>query len=41
LLGHGEPLKFTQDSDGLKVKFPPERPCDFVYSLKISGLKLT
>jgi alpha-L-fucosidase len=41
LLGHGEPLKFTQDSDGLKVKFPPEKPCDFVYSLKISGLKLT
>jgi alpha-L-fucosidase len=41
LLGHGEPLQFTQDAQGLKVKFPAEKPCDFVYSLKISGLKLT
>jgi alpha-L-fucosidase len=41
LLGHAGPLQFIQDSQGLKVKFPAERPCDFVYSLKISGLKLT
>ena len=40
LLGHPSPLKFTQDTTGLKVMFPPEQPCDFVYSLKISGLKL-
>jgi alpha-L-fucosidase len=40
LLGHPGTLKFTQDAEGLKVKFPPERPCDFVYSLKITGLKL-
>ena len=41
LLGHAEPLQFTQDGQGLKVKFPQEKPCEFVYSLKISGLKLT
>jgi len=41
LLGHGEPLQFTQDADGLKVKFPSEKPCDFIYTLKITGLKLT
>jgi alpha-L-fucosidase len=41
LLGNGEPLKFTQDADGLKVKFPAKKPCDYVYALKITGLKLT
>jgi alpha-L-fucosidase len=41
LLGHGEPLQFTQDADGLKVKLPSEKPCDYVYALKITGLKLT
>ena len=40
LLGHHGPLPFTQDAAGLKVTFPPEKPCDFVYSLKITGLKL-
>jgi alpha-L-fucosidase len=40
LLGHPAPLKFTHDATGLKVTFPPEKPCDFVYSLKITGLKL-
>jgi alpha-L-fucosidase len=40
LLGHAGPLKFTQDAEGLKVTFPPEKPCDFVYALKITGLKL-
>ena len=41
LLGHPGDLKFSQDAAGLKVTFPPEKPCDFVYSLKITGLKLT
>jgi alpha-L-fucosidase len=40
LLGHPGPLKFAQDAEGLKVTFPPDKPCDFVYSLKITGLKL-
>ena len=41
LLGHPGTLKFTQDAEGLKVTFPLEKPCDYVYSLKITGLKLT
>lgn len=40
LLGHPGPLSFTQEAGGLKVVFPPEKPCGFCYSLKISGLKL-
>jgi alpha-L-fucosidase len=41
LLGHQGELQFTQDADGLKVKLPAEKPCDFAYALKISGLKLS
>ena len=40
LLGHSGALEFIQDAAGLKVKFPAEKPCDYAYSLKISGLKL-
>jgi alpha-L-fucosidase len=40
LLGHPGALQFTQDTGGLKVTFPADRPCDFAYALKISGLKL-
>ena len=40
LLGHAGKLEFTQDAEGLKVKFPAEKPCDFAYVLKITGLKL-
>jgi alpha-L-fucosidase len=40
LLGHNAPLEFTQDAGGLKVTFPAEKPCDYAYSLRISGLKL-
>jgi alpha-L-fucosidase len=40
LLGHPGNLDFTRDAEGLKVKFPDQRPCDFAYSLKITGLKL-
>ncbi len=40
LLGHAGSLPFTQDAEGLKVKFPAEKPCDFAYALKITGLKL-
>jgi alpha-L-fucosidase len=38
LLGHKEPLKFAQDSAGLKVAMPAEQPCEYAYVLKISGL---
>jgi len=40
LLGHKGEIEFTQDADGLKVKFPAEKPCDYCYALKITGLKL-
>jgi alpha-L-fucosidase len=40
LLGHPGELDFTQDSDGLKVKFPADKPCDFAFALKITGLKI-
>jgi alpha-L-fucosidase len=40
MLGHAGKLKFTQDSDGLKVTLPADRPCDFAYTLKIVGLKM-
>jgi alpha-L-fucosidase len=40
LLGHAGLLAFTQDGAGLKVRFPAERPCDYAYTLKITGLKI-
>jgi alpha-L-fucosidase len=40
LLGHPGELKFTQDIVGLHVKLPIEKPCDYAYVLKITGLKL-
>jgi alpha-L-fucosidase len=40
MLGHSGDLQFSQDAEGLKVKFPAEKPCDYAYVLKISGLKL-
>jgi alpha-L-fucosidase len=40
LLGHAGALAFTQDAAGLHVKFPAEKPCDYAYVLKITGLKL-
>ena len=40
MLGHAGALAFTQDAAGLHVKFPAEKPCDYAYVLKITGLKL-
>ena len=40
LLGHAGNLQFTQDEEGLKVKLPSDRPCDYAYTLKITGLKM-
>ena len=40
LLGHAGNRPFSQDPDGLKVQFPSEKPCDFAYVLKITGLTL-
>ena len=33
-------LKFTQDAQGLKVTLPAAAPCQFAYTLKISGLTM-
>jgi alpha-L-fucosidase len=38
LLGFPGKLKWTQDTDGLKVELPPEKPCDYAFTLKIAGL---
>jgi alpha-L-fucosidase len=38
LLGFPGKLKWTQDTDGLKVELPPEQPCDYAFTLKIAGL---
>lgn len=35
LLGHRGKISFSQDSNGLHISFPDEKPCDFAYSLKI------
>ena len=40
LLGHRGKLEFSQDETGLKIKMPAEKPCDYAYSFKITGLKL-
>ena len=40
LLGHEGQLKFSQDAGGLKIQLPPEKPCDYAWAFKITGLKL-
>jgi len=40
LLGHGGPLKFTQDAQGLSVTMPSEPTGKDAFTLKISGLTL-
>ena len=39
LLGSGEPVQWSRDDDGLKVKTPSERPCQHAYTLKIALIK--
>jgi alpha-L-fucosidase len=41
LLGNNGPLEFSQDKDGLKVKLPAQKPGDYAYALKITGLDLS
>jgi alpha-L-fucosidase len=40
LLGHRGRLKWERDESGLTVQMPAEKPCDYAYALKITGLKL-
>ena len=37
LLGFKGKLRWTQDDAGLKVRLPPEKPCDHAFALKIAG----
>jgi NADH:flavin oxidoreductases, Old Yellow Enzyme family len=40
LLGHQGKLEFSQDETGLKIKLPADKPCDYAWAFKITGLKL-
>lgn len=40
LLGHNGKLEFSQNETGLNINLPAEKPCDYAYSFKITGLKL-
>jgi hypothetical protein len=40
LLGSPGALPFTQDTEGLKVQLPAEKPNDYAYAFKITGLTL-
>jgi alpha-L-fucosidase len=40
LLGNAGNLDFTQDAAGLHVKMPAQRPCNYAFTLKITGLKM-
>jgi alpha-L-fucosidase len=40
MLGHAGNLKFTQDAEGLRVTLPVDKPCDYSYVLKITGLRM-
>lgn len=40
LLGHDGMLPFTRNEQGLKVKMPSQRPCDYAFVLRITGLKM-
>ena len=35
LLGHRGPIQWEQAPDGLTVRFPEQKPCDFAYALKV------
>ena len=39
MLGNDGKLAFVQDAEGLKVKFPATKPCDYAFSLKIIGAR--
>ncbi len=38
LLGHTGKLQWTHDAKGLKAQLPAEKPCEYGYALKITGL---
>ena len=36
MLGAAEPLAWSRDPDGLRVKLPADRPCDHAFALRIA-----
>lgn len=40
LLGHPGPLRFEQNAEGLFVRMPARKPCDYAYALRITGSNL-
>ena len=40
MLGKSGSLKWTQTAEGLVVKFPSKKPCDYAFTLKIEGAQL-
>ena len=38
LLGFKSKVKWTQDEKGLTVQMPPEKPCDYAITLRITGV---
>jgi len=41
LLGHRGPLGWVHNEGGLTITLPTDKPCDYAYSLKITGKHLT
>ncbi|MEM3479663.1 MAG: alpha-L-fucosidase C-terminal domain-containing protein [Candidatus Bathyarchaeia archaeon] len=39
MLGVEEPLQWTRNEDGLRVKMPERKPCEHAYTLKINRFK--
>jgi len=40
MLGSGDPLSFSRNTDGLNVKLPDSAPGESAYTLKITGLQM-
>jgi len=40
LYGHPGELTFTQTAEGLSVRLPAEQPCDFAWTLRVTGKNL-
>jgi alpha-L-fucosidase len=40
LLGHPGKLEWSRNGEGLTVKMPGQKPCDYAYTVKIDGLTL-
>ena len=40
LLGYNGKLRWTQDESGLSITLPTQKPCEYAYSLKITGKDL-